>query len=350
MVKKSMKGGDGYAVNVLQPIGGRPSFIRYTDNCRPVFQGSLLQNGGEQKGVNEYEKFAVMNSSQMGGGEDCGCGGGDDNIFHLLKENQDKQHGMQQGGFIGTSGLAQFAPIQTLAKVLAPLGVNALTSMIVLIFLHHYVKKKNKMKRGVMMGGFSSSIESVLAPLGRNNLLVLGAILLLHHFASQRYSKVKSLAMMKGGKKRNQKGGSIHTVLGQLLAPLGVNALGASVVVVGLREVFMRKKKLMKGGRRENSFVENMKRMVEKVGIKNLTAKGLMRNLEGLFYKKVKMEDAKMNEKKMKLERYKKDVSEKFHELFDMIGPVTFSTFATNHTLNKTHKIKSYVMKRNAKK
>ena len=45
--KKNIKhiGGDGYVVNVNEPIGGRPSFPRYSNNYRPIFDGELLQNG-----------------------------------------------------------------------------------------------------------------------------------------------------------------------------------------------------------------------------------------------------------------------------------------------------------------
>jgi hypothetical protein len=44
--RKIIKGGDGYSANPFQPIGGRMSYPRYSNNYRPVFWGELLQNGG----------------------------------------------------------------------------------------------------------------------------------------------------------------------------------------------------------------------------------------------------------------------------------------------------------------
>ena len=383
-----MKGGDGYSMNVLQPIAGRPSFIRYTDNCRPVFNGSLLQNGGFgqitdygyyndptdpvgkmgsaspmlQKienaegpitgyNKNQYENFMILDSTPQGntfmsgGGEggDCGCNKKNkkDDIFDLLKEGQG-----QSGGFVGTTGLDQFAPIQILAKELAPMGVPALTSMIVLIFLHHYIKKRSKVGKGKMMGGFSSSLESVLAPLGRNNLLVMASILLLHHYAILKY-KGKKTFDFKGGKK--QTGGmAFNSALKQLLAPLGVNSFGSALILVGLHHAFMKKihKKTLMGGSKNVEFGEEIRNKIKNMDVKKFMAGGIMKSLEGLFDKKMKMEKEMVNEKKMK---YKKEVEKKFNNIFDMIAPVTFSTFATKDSLKKSNKIKSFILHKNKK-
>ena len=42
-----MHGGDGYSVNVNQPIGSLPSISRYSNNYRPVFTGELLKGGSK---------------------------------------------------------------------------------------------------------------------------------------------------------------------------------------------------------------------------------------------------------------------------------------------------------------
>ncbi len=393
---KNMKGGDGYAVNVYQAIAGRPSYIRYTDNCRPVFNGPLLQGGGgngvgdiqytdpttplpggnppvlmdkienSSGGVvgfnlKDYENFMVLDSTgqtnklrlgQMMGGkkhdkhdENCECNNKNDSIFALLKQ--------QQGGFIGE--ISQFAPIQTVAKELAPLGVPALTAMIVLVFLHHYMKKRGKGKKGKMMGGFSGSLESVLAPLGKGNLLVLASILLLHHYAMMKYDKKKALKFMKmkGGKKmktRKQRGGSIASVLENLLAPLGVNALGASLVLVGIHQSFMKKKRILKGGKKDESdesdFGDMLRESVKKLEPKQLIAGGVFRVMEKMFMKKVRMENG--DNKKMK--NMKGGVHKYFNELFEMVAPVAYSTFATKETQNKANKITKYIVNKNNKK
>jgi len=333
-MKKTMKGGDGYAVNVMQAIAGRPSYIRYTDNCRPVFQGPLLQNGGNMKEESKYE--SIMDSRGgvlMGGGKDCGCDKKDDSVFALLKKTYQKQ----SGGFVGQ--LAQFQPIQSVAKILSPMGTNALTAMIVLIFLHHYVKKRGKGKKGKMMGGASASLESVLAPMGRANLLVLAGILLLHHYAMMKYKKSKSLLMLKGGKKKNQRGGGIQSVLEQLLAPLGVNALGASIVLMGIRHAFMKKKKIMRGGAK-NEWMSQLRKSMKKMDTKLLIAGGVFRSMEKLFSKKIKV-DMKKSEKN------KEQMHKSFDELFQMVAPVTYSTFATEKTQKKADLIRDYVSKQN---
>ncbi len=392
---KNMKGGDGYAVNVYQAIAGRPSYIRYTDNCRPVFNGPLLQGGGsgndiqysdpttplpggnappymgkienstgEVVGFNlkNYENFMVIDSTpkmnklglglglnlgneQMKGGkrhdkhdENCECNKKDDSVFSLLK---------QQGGFVGE--ISQFAPIQTVAKELAPLGVPALTAMILLIFLHHYMKKRGKGKKGKMMGGFSSSLESVLAPLGKSNLLVLASILLLHHYAMMKYDKKKAMKFMKmkGGKKKNsQRGGSIMSVLENLLAPLGVNALGASLVLVGIRQSFMKKKKGLKGGKRENDkndFGDVLRNSVKELNPKQLIAGGIFRVMEKMFMKKMKMESGENR----KMKNMKGGVYKYFNELFEMVAPVAYSTFATQETQKKANKITKFIVDKN---
>jgi len=348
--KKNMKGGDGYAVNVMQSIAGRPSYIRYTDNCRPVFQGPLLdgakglpsssvQNGGFRESDYQQKYDSIMDSRgevvQQGGKKDCGCDKKDDSVFALLKKSQQKN---QSGGFVGE--ISQFAPIQAVSKILSPMGTNALTAMIVLVFLHYYMKKRGKGKKAKMMGGASGSLEAVLAPMGRANLLVLAGILLLHHFAMMKLKKSKSLMMLKGGKKINkQRGGGIQSVLEQLLAPLGVNALGASIVLVGIRQAFM-KKRSMKGGSKKNEWMNQLSKSLKKMKAKQLIAGGIFRSMEKLFDKKMKMEMKQTDKAKMQMHK-------SFDELFQMVGPVTYSTFATQKTQKKADQIRNFISKQN---
>ncbi len=378
---KNMKGGDGYAVNVGQSIAGRPSYIRYTDNCKPVFNGSLLQNGGyasqelhpssihwndPTEGINNplinqiqnnevsggvagfnlknYEHFMLFGDHskewmQSGGGKDCGCDKKEDNIFALLKQNQ-------KGGFLEAEGLSQFKPIQAVSKVLSPLGTSALTATIVLIFLHYYMKKKNKTKKAKMMGGFSSSLESVLAPLGKQNLLVLASILLLHHFAMKKLDKSKTFQFMnKSGKQRG--GGSITPILQNLLAPLGLNALGASVILVAIQQGF--KKNVFKSDKRKTSqeggLSLHLQKLIQPLGPDQFVANGVFHQLERLFQQKVKEEENQEN-KKMK-NKYQQNVKKDFNELFETLGPIGFSTFANDIVMKKSEKIRDTILSKN---
>ncbi len=379
---KNMFGGDGYAVNVFQPIAGRPSYIRYTDNCKPIFNGSLLQGGGsyyyppvvdptipnpdgtatnalnrientsgEIKGfnINKYENFMVLNSSPgyilNGGGPGCGCDGDSKNPLMNWLSEQKQQQSMNggsknmKGGFVGTSGLEQFGAIQTLAKMLTPMGVSALASLVVLVFLHHTVKNKLKNKKAKMMGGAAGALESVLIPLGKNNLVVLGAILLLHHYAKKTIQKKK---MLSGGSRKNnqQSGGSITGVLNKLLMPLGVNTLGASLLLVAIRQAFVRKmnkNKSLKGG-----FSDVLTKMVKKVSAKEFQAKGLFKTLESLF-------DAQMKKNINNNKENDENVKVKFDVLFNDIAPVTFSTFATKKSYKKADELKKFIVKKNQK-
>ncbi len=382
-----MKGGDGFAVNVFQPIAGRPSYIRYTDNCRPIFNGSLLQNGGSSsnnynypplvdptvpnpdgtanpalnlienssgdiKGFNlkDYENFMVINSTPghvLNGGGDgpgCGCDGTSKNpLMNWLSEQQSSKSikggsKNMKGGFVGTTGLEQFGAIQTLSKMLTPLGASALASLILLIFLHHSVKNKLKSKKAKMMGGAAGALESVLLPLGKNNLVVLAGILLLHHYAKKTIEKKK---MFSGGYKKNkQNGGSITGVLTQVLAPLGVNTLGASLLLVAIRQAFIKKvnkNKSMKGG-----FNDQLSKMVKKVSAKEFQAKGLIKTLDELFSAQMK----KNNENNKENESL---VKQKFDVLFNDIAPVTFSTFATKKSYKKADELKQFIVAKNKK-
>lgn len=364
---KKMEGGDGYAVNVFQPIAGRPSYIRYTDNCRPVFNGSLLQGGGSNnyypplvdptkpnvdgtnspalnliqntnsniKGYNFNDFNIIDTRPQSAGGPKCDCDADKNPLMEWLnteRKNQSlKEKGKQSGGFIST-GLEPFAAIQTLSKTLMPLGANALASLILLLFIHNTVKNKLKQKKAVMMGGAVGTLESVLMPLGKNNMVVLAAILLLHHYAKKKIEKGKSI--MKGGSiKKNQMGGSITSVLGKLVAPLGINTLGASVLLIALRQAFI-KKVIKKGDLMKGGFESELRKNVMKVSPKQFLAKGLFKNLEELFTLKMK------NSKK---------TDSKFEELFNDIAPVTFSTFATKKAYKKSYELKNFIVNKNNK-
>jgi len=172
--------------------GGNSSVMRYTKSCEPV-----------------------IGDSMSGGG--CGCGG-----VPVLKQN---------------GGSTQI--VNTLGKMLAPLGINELATIIVLLFLNHYSKEKTFLMKKQKGGNFNNYI-GMLTPLGKDNLVVLASLLLLNYFA---HKNKKTSKKQKGG------GGDVLTFLDELLAPLGVNAFGTAWLLIILNEMFNKKdSKKQKGG------------------------------------------------------------------------------------------------------
>ena len=90
-VIKNIKGGDGYSANPFQPIGGRMSYPRYSNNYRPVFWGELLQNGGHSDSNCECTKSSK-----------------EQNIFSLIKQNG------------GNPAITQVNAINEVSQLLAP--------------------------------------------------------------------------------------------------------------------------------------------------------------------------------------------------------------------------------------
>jgi len=63
-----MSGGVGYTYQVgLNPVAGRPVIAPYLNCCRPIFYGSLLQNGGKNKVKESKKKVKESKKKQKGG-------------------------------------------------------------------------------------------------------------------------------------------------------------------------------------------------------------------------------------------------------------------------------------------
>lgn len=190
------KGGDGYTIDVNRSIGGLVGRSRYSYNYSPIYYGDLLQNGG-------------------GNGENSRCSGKkENNLFSLIKQNG----GFQNGG-------TQIDAIQYLSNTIAPLGSNALISLILLIFTYHYFTKNGKPVKN-KKGGYD--VSSILAPLGKSNLIVLAALLLLHHFAVELPNSKKTL---KGGN-------NIFNDISNILQPIGLDKNGVSKILINLQQAF----------------------------------------------------------------------------------------------------------------
>jgi len=361
------KGGDGYVINPSIAIAGMPGHTRYSYNLIPVFSGELLDDGNGynsqpsmqniecpdnevfrkiQTTTTSHSGQAIMEEAEMqnGGGiknnknkENCGCNGISKNkkeksVFDLIK---------LQGGNPEIANISQFGAIQSLSKILQPLGINNLLSLVTLIFLFHLSIKKPK--KSIQSGGYVKELEKILAPLGKNNLLVLASLLLLHHFAylsenkkinkeSSIESKTKS-GLLFGGSELTT---SISSMLSKLLAPLGVNALGTSVVLIMLYDAFVGEKdknsksKIKKGG-------NPLKNVIAPLGVNSFIATGILIILGKIFLNKVIEVDKNIVDEKKKMKGGK--VSKKNYEkLINILSPISFNSFATESFLNKMSK------------
>ena len=316
MVKKQInqqKGGDGYTINVNQAIGGLPGFSRYSYNYKPVFEGELLQNGGdgysvdlkdEIGGLPTYTRYTDAEMVQKGAG--CGCDGNDVKdkdplIFSLIK---------LKGG--NKENITQFYAIKELAHLLTPLSTNHLLSLNVNLFLN--ILNGEKPNKSKQLGGFTSQLQDILAPLGKNNLLVLSSLLLLHYFAIDRKeNKVgKKVDVLSGGD-------SFTSVLTNILTPTGLNTMGASVLLIMLQQAFIFKNtsknlKTQEGG-------NPLKNLIAPLGTNAFIATGLLIIIEKLF-------TSTMNKVKKNNTLVGGKINKKYEDLFNLIAPLTFNTFA----------------------
>jgi len=330
--KKKYSGGDGYSVDINDNIAGMPQYKRYTDNDKPIFNGSLLQNGGDGYSVNVSEAIAgmpayprysnnyrpVFNGPLLqngGNNNDCGCSKKESTIFDLIKLN---------GGAKNLNKPTQFSAIKEVSYLMSPLHVESLLSIILYIFLNSFMKTKPT--KAKQMGGYVSELSNIIAPLGKNNLIVLASLLLLHYFAVEKDNKVIS-----GENKLKNKisiGGS--NPLTQILAPLGVNALGSSVLLVMIREAFI--KTTPNQINKKQSGGNPLKNLIAPLGTNAFVATGIIVALEVLFLNKIKEIKSKDDDKK-KLVGGK--LNKNFEKIFNILAPITFNTFATESFLKK---------------
>ena len=319
--KKALKGGDGYSIDVSEDIGGMPQYNRYTCNDTPIFEGSLLSNGGGKKkkalkggkcgcsgNSDPQEIFDFL--KQTGAGNNCKCNDtkNDESIFELIKQN----------GGVKKNKITQFEAIKETTNLLLPLSTNSLTLLVSKIFINSI--EKEKPTKAKQMGGYIDKLQDILAPLGKNNLLVLSSLLLLHYFAveSQENKKTKKLV-----------GGNAFTSnLSEILAPLGINSVGTSLLLILLHQSFVKTEKSKKqtGG-------NPLKNLIAPLGTNAFIASGLLVLIAKLFTNRVNQ--LKSTDKKKK-ELIGGKVDKKFDELFNLLAPITFNTFAKDSTIKMT--------------
>ena len=334
----TQNGGDGYSVNVDKDIGGQPAYSRYTFKNTPVFDGSLTQSGGDCGCGNKDPNFLSTISMQNGGGN-CGCNSNSDpSVFDLIKN---------QNGGSKKEHITQFHAIREVSYVLIPLKLYSLIELIIKIFLHYLIQIKPK--KAKQLGGNASQLQSILAPLGKNNLVVLAGLLLLHHFAIES-KKPKSL-----NNKIISGGDPFIQTLGNILAPLGINQLGTSVMLVLLQQAFGKNQikvnnlsiknkdslnnkkdysdKLLTSKKINLKFLSGgnpLKELIAPLGTSAFIATGLLIVLE-------KMITSKVNEVKnnKNLIGGNNTSNRNYEKLFNVIAPITFNTFAKKSFLEK---------------
>jgi hypothetical protein len=337
--KLNLKGGDGYSANPFQPIGGMMSYPRYSNNYRPVFEGELLSDDSMNN-----------NENQIGGSKtnNCGCNKKKEepSIYNLIKK--------QNGG--NPSSITQVSAIDEVSKMLKPLGIGALISTIVIIFLYHCTNKKPR--KGVQLGGFTPDLESVLAPLGKNNLLVLASLLLLHHFAIINYkdNKKDKKMLLDSKLKKVQNGGDIiKSLLNSLLYPIGLSNKKEESVIDTIDNSF---KNANNKGNSNNNDEDNIQvtkiqmtnqyggsklaSHISYLGNKSLMAHSMFYLLEDIFNNKVKIIGEKDKSIKMKLTD---KLIKKNNKLFYMLSPISFNLFGNEEKIQQIfNKIKESKM------
>ena len=312
MSKDKKVGGNGYAFDVFNGISGFPTLLPYTSNCSPIFRGELLQNGGKKN---------------------CGCKmteneNKDPLIFLKILENMN-----QSGGGNKEQNVSQFNAIKVISDALRKLSPKELLSIPVVI-LENEIGNKNY-KKVEQLGGYSLDFQQLLAPLGRNNLLVLAALLLLHYFAVE--NKTKKIKIEKSVSKKDiskiKKGGAeVSSVLSQILAPLGVNAMGASVLLVLLQGAFSEK------NNKKQSGGNPLKNLIAPLGTEAFIATGLLIILERMYTNKMKEVKAKKSKDNEKLKLIGGKLKKSSEKLFNLLSPISFNAFARQSFLDQVSK------------
>lgn len=261
---KVMKGGDGYSLLPGKSIGGMPGILRYTNTCRPYFPPDKNIIGGSKQKKMGLIEYLSTNSNKNKNLKN-------ENIRNILEKINSSS---QKGGNM-MQGLKD--SIVTLGNQLTPLGRNSLASLIVILFLN-YLHKNKKISGKKKLGGGIKDYISMLIPMGKSNLIVLASLLLLNNFACHK----------KGSK---QVGGNlIMSEITKILAPLGLNSAGASIILVALSKLYTKKQK---GG----AITQNLLKTLMPMGKDVFVSTGILLLLQKMFECKSKKKSSKKKQK-----------------------------------------------------
>lgn len=282
-LNKKIIGGDGYTINVNESIGGTPGFIRYSNNYKPIYDGELLQNGGNE----------------------------DKDVYTLIK--------LKGGQDINSNTNKQFEAIKILSNLLNPLSYDDILKTNTNIYLE-ILSKEDPLKAQKFMK-YKDNLNNELVNLGKNNLVVLSSVLLLHYYAT---NKKNNSHILKGGN-------TFISSLSDILSPIGVNSNGSSIILVLLQQAFNTTKNnspIQKGG-------NPLKNIIAPLGTNAFIASGLLITLKKLFSNTIN--NTKKNNNKMIGGKTNKI----YEKLFNILAPLSFNSFAKESFLKNY--LKNYV-------
>jgi len=185
-------------------------------------------------------------------------------------------------------------------------------------------------------------LQKKLSKLDKHNLTVLSSLLLLHHFAINAKNINKK-------KIHSQKGGDsspITNTLSSILAPLGVNAFGASVFLIFLQRTFVdsyskensstpktdKNVKKPRIQRKQKGGETSLKNLIAPLGTSAFIATGILVLLQRYFTNMIH-EKKSITEEKKKM--YGGRVYKNAERLFHVLSPISFNSFAKQSFLHK---------------
>ena len=351
---KNMKqrGGGYVGVSFLpeRSIGGMPQRLGFGPMCTPVFvtyPDPLYQaGGGKEKPCDCDEKKTQTTMTET-----------DAQSASLRELSQ-----MIGGG----DPISQFSTIAATSSIFAPMTINQLISIILLLFRNAYLtrssaspKKISSSHRDRILGGGSvepPSTETVsqegsqeirgggsplpllapiLAPFGPGNLVAIAAILLLHYFATRRERMMKS---MKGGSKSMEsfKSESLFEKEMKIHQMLGGNSLYRELEKSFLTVDAESSDDLLGGGVKGKLRGTREKKkgkiaaLIKPIGHARFKAQKFIRNLKNLFRHYYYTIYKEKSSKKMaggglakgKQMAHSKRAVQSFQRIYDMIAPI----------------------------
>jgi hypothetical protein len=327
-MNKNFIGGDGFSIDVNNSIGGLPSFIRYSNNYKPIFDGDLLKGGGcsclkslIKKENNKDQQGGACSCARAQQGGACSCARAQQGGAYIDEEKYIIDIILQKGG--AKNSITQFSAIKEVSNKLKTLEKKSLSKLSLDVIINELTTKNPKKSQTFYKN--MKYLQKKLLSFDKHNLTVLSSLLLLHHCATN------------SEKIDNQQGGDsgITSSLSSILAPLGVNAFGASVFLVFLQKSFteaMKKKSEKndsdgKGIRRvrKQSGGNSLKNLIAPLGTSAFVATAILVLLERLFTDVINEKKSKNADKK---KMYGGRVTKKSEKLINVLSPISFNAFA----------------------
>lgn len=337
---KKQRGGGYVGVSFLpeRSIGGMPERLGFGPRCTPIFRSypdPLYQAGGGKE-------------------KPCDCDEKKSQTTMTEKEAQSASLRELSQMIGGGDPISQFSTIAASSSIFAPMGINQLIAIILLLFGHAYLTrssaspKKTSSHRDRILGGGSiepSQTESqqeirgggsplpllapILMPLGPGNLVAIATILLLHYFATRR----ERMISMKGGSK------SMESFQSESLFEKEMKIhqmLGGNSIYRELEESFLTVDAEpsddvlgggVKGKLRGKGKIANL---IKPIGHAKFRAPGFIRDLKNLFRHYYYTIYKEKSSKKMaggglakgKQMAHSKRAVRSFQRIYDMIAPI----------------------------